>query len=113
MLTGKKDAYSLKQFNKVDLERFHEFKVASLMNMVKNDEELKKYVPDHWFKPKGKVHKDYLVGVLGTMYPDYVQQIRRKAVDNRAPAADGFNGDQEQIPDAIKQVLVSMPYHAK
>ena len=59
--------------------RFHfpalpETSIANLWHIIVGDPALRKYLPDHWDKPK-KADRGFCVDLLCTFYPDYMKDL--------------------------------------
>jgi hypothetical protein len=63
------------------------------------------YVPDHWLRPKQKVDRDFLWGVLHTLNPDFVKQLVANANKERMVTADL---EKEELTATVCQEVADM-----
>ena len=60
VLTGSKKLLIQNQSNNMEIKRYQEFSTTFILDQVKNDSELRQYVPESWFKDSAKVSREYL-----------------------------------------------------
>ena len=71
---GEKLAFNNLDVNHVALPYYSELKMANLIEQAKNDIEVKQYLHDD-FATKKKPSRQFLINIIGTVYPDYFKDV--------------------------------------
>lgn len=72
LVTGKKKAIMKDSFRSIEMNRYPELSNDFALEQAKKDPEIFVYIPDHWFRAKKKVDRQFLWGMLHTVRTDYV-----------------------------------------
>ena len=72
LFRGEKLCFKNNEVNRVSLPYYEELKMDNLIEEVKDDENVKKYMNDKFATTK-KPSRQFLIDVIGTIYPGYFQ----------------------------------------
>ena len=67
-----KKLYKNKRINTVTVPRLQELSVLNILDIVKDDSELLKYLPDEYTNGKRKPDRDYLYNCINTLHPGFL-----------------------------------------
>ena len=66
--------FSNSEINHVALPFYSELKMENLIKQVKDDKDVKRYLHDH-FADKKKPSRQFLVNIIGTVYPGFFKEL--------------------------------------
>ena len=71
----------MKEIEDIDVPEFDELSVKNLWSQWKTNQCIKQYIPD--YPEKYLPERDFFFGVVGTLYPDEMGNLVKKAFKNR------------------------------
>ena len=74
LIRGEKACFKNHEIKQVALPFYSELGMKNLIEQVKNDNEVKRYLNDD-FATKKKPSRQFLVNVIGTLYPDFFKTV--------------------------------------
>lgn len=75
LVNGTKRVMNQDEFKDFFVRKFPELPIDFALKQVKDDPNLLIYIPNHWFRLKQKIDRDYLWSVIHSKYPDFVKQL--------------------------------------
>ena len=79
LISGKKVVFKNAKCNKVQVTKYPELSVKFALDQIRADDVCLKAIPQHWYKPKAKVDRDYLWSILATVNPKWFEKITMHA----------------------------------
>ena len=73
-IKGDKACFKNTEVNRVVLPFYSELKMANMIDQVKSDNEIKRYLPND-FATKKKPSREFLINIIGTVYPGFFKQL--------------------------------------
>jgi hypothetical protein len=102
---GKKKLLMSNQVNTLKARRFQEFNAVWMLAQVKDDAEIREYIPESWFEPQAKVSREFLWTILSSLQPEFASEILNHAVDLRIAEQ---NNVKEGVPIEICQEMAEL-----
>lgn len=79
---GEKELLKSADVLRFNVPPFEEFSVRSIFEQVREDEDLMRHI-NYYEDIKELPERDYLFAVIGTLYPDYLQNLIQDANNSR------------------------------
>ena len=71
---GEKECFKNDEYDNVKLPHYAELKTQNLIDQVKDDPEIQKYMHDKFATTKRPSRK-FLLNIIGTVYPGYFKKV--------------------------------------
>ena len=85
---------------------FNELSVCKLWPKIKDNEHIKKYIPDYFDKEMPE--RDFLLNITNTVSNGSISALLKKALLNRSPENQKDNEDLIEIDKNIHEVLKAL-----
>ena len=72
IFSGEKKLFHISEVKHIIVPKLQELSVKNLAEQIKNDDALKKYLPDKWEATK-KLDRDWLFNIINTVHPGFLQ----------------------------------------
>ena len=82
LLRGEKGAFKNNELNRVTLPHYSELSMNNLLNQVKDDNQVKRYLHDK-FMDKKKPSRQFLIDIIGTIYPGFFKELIEAQTNER------------------------------
>ena len=82
LLRGEKGCFKNNEINRVILPHYSELCMKNLIEQIKDDNQVKHYLHDK-FETKKKPSRQFLLDIIGTVYPGYFQEVIQAQTNER------------------------------
>ena len=112
-MKNEKRIFKICDINHIVVPRLDELSVQKMTEMMRDDQELRSYLPDEYFKQK-TADRTYFFNILNTLYPEYVQKLLFHAHKQRT----GMEQEQQQeqtieMHEDWVDLLSQVPFYSK
>jgi hypothetical protein len=111
IVQGKKLAIHKDDYREINVAKYPELTIEFALAQAKEDEEVMAYIPDHWLRPKAKIDRNFLWGILHSKQTDYINQIVVNANKKRMQTASLEKEElQVQVCQEVALMIANIPY---
>ena len=112
MLRGEKGCFKNSEINRVTLPHYSELCMKNIIEQVKDDEQIKSYLHDD-FKDKKRPSRQFLINIIGTIYPGYFKKIIAEQTNERfAKQTSDEAGDYILLDEEWATALAQHPFES-
>lgn len=79
----------------IDIAKLPEFKISEALKHAASSEDVRRFIPDHWFKAKSRVCRWYIWNCINTVHPGWVSEITQHAYAQRFHLQVSGEADEE------------------
>lgn len=79
LITGAKQVFKNHKVNKISPTKYPELSNAFALAQIKECRDALMMIPNHWYKPKAKVDREYIWSILATVLPEWTKSLLQHA----------------------------------
>jgi len=110
-MKGNKKFLTVTECTFPQVKQYKELSAAWCLEQTTKDEVLKTYVPDQWYDPGASICRTYLIKVISSIAPDFLNQVVTHANAQRQVKLDD-DGQQLNLDvcEETKRLIANVPY---
>ena len=105
--------FKLGEVSHINVPKLDELSVSNILKMTKDDEELKMYFPDEYYK-KLTPERVFFFNIINTVYPQFLSSLISNANSQRMRVDDQYQQEQTiEATDTWVNNLSAIPFCSK